>query len=211
VRALIDAAAPRRRRAPEARTAARRVPRHSLTDCFLLQQIAALRPADSIIVEEAPSSRAPMHDYLPITEPNTFYTCASGGLGHGLPAAVGIALARPDKRVIAVLGDGSSMYSIQGLWSAAQLNLAMTFIIIKNGCYEALYEFGRHFQISRLPGSELPDLDFCGLARSQGLLAIRVDKPAELDRALTAAFQATKPTLVEVVVERAAASLPQQA
>jgi benzoylformate decarboxylase len=211
VRALIDAAAPRRRRAPEARTAARRVPGHSLTECFLLQQIAALRPADSIIVEEAPSSRAPMHDYLPITEPNTFYTCASGGLGHGLPAAVGIALARPDKRVIAVLGDGSSMYSIQGLWSAAQLNLAMTFIIIKNGCYEALYEFGRHFQISRLPGSELPDLDFCGLARSQGLLAIRVDKPAELDRALTAAFQATKPTLVEVVVERAAASLPQQA
>ena len=78
-----------------------RAPRHSLTDRYLLQQIAALRPADSIIVEEAPSSRSPMHDYLPITEQNTFYTCASGGLGHGLPAAVGIALARPERRVIA--------------------------------------------------------------------------------------------------------------
>ena len=211
VRALLDAAAPRRRRAPEPRAQVPRAPRHSLTDRYLLQQIAALRPADSIIVEEAPSSRSPMHDYLPITEQNTFYTCASGGLGHGLPAAVGIALARPEKRVIAVLGDGSSMYSIQGLWSAAQLGLAMTFIIIKNGCYEALYEFGRHFNIEQLPGSELPELDFCGLARSQGLIAIRVEKPAELDRALTAAFQSTQPILVEVSVERAAASLPEPA
>ena len=160
VRALLDAAAPRRRRAPEPRAQVPRAPRHSLTDRYLLQQIAALRPADSIIVEEAPSSRTPMHDYLPITEQNTFYTCASGGLGHGLPAAVGIALARPEKRVIAVLGDGSSMYSIQGLWSAAQLGLAMTFIIIKNGCYEALYEFGRHFNIEQLPGSKLPAARF---------------------------------------------------
>ncbi len=211
VRALLEAAAPRRRRAPEPRTPAPRAPRHSLTDRYLLQQIAALRPADSIIVEEAPSSRSPMHDYLPITEPNSFYTCASGGLGHGLPAAVGIALARPDRRVIAILGDGSSMYSIQGLWSAAQLGLAMTFVIIKNGCYEALHEFGRHFGIEQLPGSELPALDFCGLASSQGVTAIRVEKPAELDRALTAAFESIQPVLVEVSVERAAASLPEQA
>ena len=209
VRALLDAAAPRRRRAPEPRKPAPRAPRHSLTDRYLLQQIAALRPADSIIVEEAPSSRGPMHDYLPIIAPNTFYTCASGGLGHGLPAAVGIALARPDRRVIAVLGDGSSMYSIQGLWSAAQLGLSMTFVIIKNGGYEALHEFRHHFKLDRLPGTELPELDFCGLARSQGLIGIRVEKPAELDRALTTAFQSTKPTLVEVLVERAAADAPE--
>jgi len=56
-----------------------------------------------------------MHDYLPIVEPDGFYTCASGGLGHGLPAAVGVALARPDRKVIAILGDGSSMYSNPGL------------------------------------------------------------------------------------------------
>ncbi|HZF25198.1 MAG TPA: benzoylformate decarboxylase [Steroidobacteraceae bacterium] len=206
VRALLDAAAPRRRRAPEPRTPVARAPRHSLTDRYLMQQIAALRPADSIIVEEAPSSRGAMHDYLPITEPNTFYTCASGGLGHALPAAVGVALARPGQRVIAVLGDGSSMYSIQGLWSAAQLRLPMTFVIVKNGTYEALYDFGRHFKLDRPPGSDLPDLDFCGLARGQGLAAIRVEKPAELDRALTTAFQSTEPILVEVLVERITAS-----
>ena len=59
----------------------------------------------SIIVEEAPSSRGPMHDHLPILKPDSFYTCASGGLGHGLPAAIGVALARPGEKVIALLGD----------------------------------------------------------------------------------------------------------
>ena len=157
VRALLDAAAPRRRRAPEPRAQVPRAPPSiRLTDRYLLQQIAALRPADSIIVEEAPSSRtARCTTICPSSEQNTFYTCASGGLGHGLPAAVGIALARPEKRVIAVLGDGSSMYSIQGLWSAAQLGLAMTFIIIKNGRYEALHEFGRHFDLEQLPGTRV--------------------------------------------------------
>ena len=94
-----------------------------LTDRYLMQQIAALRPADSIIVEEAPSSRGAMHDYLPMQERETFHTCASGGLGHGLPASVGVALARPGRKVIGLLGDGSAMYSIQGLWSAAELRL----------------------------------------------------------------------------------------
>ncbi|HKE43188.1 MAG TPA: benzoylformate decarboxylase [Steroidobacteraceae bacterium] len=206
VQALLDAAAPRRRRAPEPRAAAPRVPRHSLTDRFLMQQIAALRAPDSIIVEEAPSTRGPMHDYLPILEQNTFYTCASGGLGHGLPAAVGVALARPDKRVIAVLGDGSSLYSIQGLWSAAQLKLPIAFVIVKNGTYEALYEFSRHFKLERPQGSDLPDIDFCSLARAQGLAALRVEKATELDRALTTAFQSAGPILVEVVVERGAGS-----
>ena len=74
-----------------------------------------------------------MHDYLPIVEQETFYTCASGGLGHGLPAAIGVAMGRPGAKVIAILGDGSSMYSIQGLWSAAQNALPIAFVIVKNG------------------------------------------------------------------------------
>jgi benzoylformate decarboxylase len=120
-----------------------------------------------------------------------------------LPAAVGVALARPEARVIAVLGDGSSLYSIQGLWSAAQLALPIAFVIIKNGRYEALHEFGRHFDLQYLPGTQLPALDFCGLARAQGLQAVRVEKTSQLDAALTAAFRADKPMLVEVVTENA--------
>jgi benzoylformate decarboxylase len=201
VQALMDGPEPRLRAAPKLSPHPPPLSPVRLTDRYLLQQIAALRPAGSIIVEEAPSSRGPMHDHLPILERDTFYTCASGGLGHGLPAAIGIALARPEARVIAVLGDGSSLYSIQGLWSAAQLGLPIAFVIIKNGRYEALHEFGRHFDLQYLPGTQLPALDFCGLARAQGVQAVRVEKVSQLDAALTAALRADKPMLVEVITE----------
>ena len=143
-----------------------------------------------------------MRDYLPIVDRDGFYTCASGGLGHGLPAAIGIALARPRDKVIALLGDGSSMYAIQGLWSAAQLALAITFVIIKNQRYEALLEFGRHFGLQRTIGTSLPDIDFCALAQGQGVKAIAVDRRDALGDALRTAFAiVTEPTLVEVAVD----------
>jgi benzoylformate decarboxylase len=172
-----------------------------LSDRYLMQQIAALRPADSIIVEEAPSSRGPMHDYLPILERETFHTCASGGLGHGLPASVGVALARPGRKVIGLLGDGSAMYSIQGLWSAAELGLAVAYIIVNNSSYRALEEFGRHFDIKALPGVRLPHLDFCALGLSQGVKGIRVERCEDLDAALLEIFAADVPMLLEVRVK----------
>jgi len=166
-----------------------------------MQQIGALRPSDSIIVEEAPSSRGPMHDYLPMLERETFHTCASGGLGFGLPASVGVALARPGRKVIALLGDGSAMYSIQGLWSAAELHLPVAFIIVNNSSYRALEEFGRHFGIETLPGMQLPHLDFCALARAQGVGSRRVEHCADLDAALLDLFAADIPMLLEVRVQ----------
>jgi benzoylformate decarboxylase len=172
-----------------------------LSDRYLMQQIAALRPLNSIIVEEAPSSRGAMHDYLPILERETFHTCASGGLGHGLPASVGVALARPGRKVIGLIGDGSAMYSIQGLWSAAELKLPIAFIIINNSSYRALEEFGRHFNIEALPGVRLPHLDFCALAAAQGVKGIRVERCEDLDAALAEIFAATAPMLLEVKVK----------
>jgi benzoylformate decarboxylase len=200
IRDLLGGPPPRPRAAP---AALERPPRLSgaLTDRYLLQQLAALRPVDSIIVEEAPSSRGPMHDYLPIIARDTFYTCASGGLGHGLPAAIGVALGRRNQKVIALLGDGSSMYAIQGLWTAAQLNLPITFIIVNNRRYEALLQFGRHFGLARTVGTSLPDIDFVGLAVSQGCKGLRVERAEALDDSLRAALAAPEPTLLEVVVE----------
>jgi benzoylformate decarboxylase len=142
-----------------------------------------------------------MHDYLPILERETFHTCASGGLGHGLPAAVGVALARPGRKIIALLGDGSAMYAIQGLWSAADLNLPIAFIIIANNSYRALEEFGRHFDIQTLPGVKLPHLDFCALAAGHGVTSIRVHRCEDLDAALLEIFAATAPMLLEVLVK----------
>jgi benzoylformate decarboxylase len=199
---LLDGPAPRPRAAPAARMPRPLLSGSGLTDAYLMQQVALLRPKGSIIVEEAPSSRAAMHDYLPIVDRDGFYTCASGGLGHGLPAAIGIALARRREKVIALLGDGSSMYAIQGLWTAAQLGLGITFVIIKNRGYEALREFGRRFGLQRTVGTSLPDIDFCALAQGQGVGAIAVDRADALDEALRAAFCAlTEPTLVEVAVD----------
>jgi benzoylformate decarboxylase len=199
--ALLAGPAPIDRAAPAPRRPAALLDGRAFTDAYLLQQIARLRPAGAVIVEEAPSSRGPMHEYLPITEKDGFYTCASGGLGHGLPASIGVALGRPGEKVIAVLGDGSSMYAIQGLWTAAQLRLPISFVIVNNRRYEALVHFGRHFGLQNVVGSKLPDIDFAAIAGGQGVEAVRVEGAAGLDAALTASFAAAGPTLVEVVVD----------
>jgi benzoylformate decarboxylase len=172
-----------------------------LTDALLLQTLADLRAPDSIIVEEAPSSRGPMQRHLPILQSETFYTCSSGGLGHAMPAAVGVALGKPGKKVIALLGDGSAMYSIQALWSAAQLQLPITFIIVNNGRYEALHHFSKRFGIAQPVGTDLPGIDFVQLARAQGCDGVRVSRAAELQGVLHTALAAQRPTLVEVVVQ----------
>ena len=102
--------------------------------------------------------------------------------------------------MIGLLGDGSAMYSIQGLWSAAELNLPIAFIIVDNGSYRALEEFGRHFDIEALPGVRLPHLDFCALALAQGIKSIRVEHCRDLDAALLEIFAADGPMLLEVRV-----------
>lgn len=200
---LLAGPRPPRRQAPLLRRQPEPLSSERLTDAYLLQEIAALRPPGSIIVEEAPSSRAAMHQRLPILEADTFFTCASGGLGHGLPAAVGVALGKPGRKVVAVIGDGSSMYSIQALWSAAQLDLPITFVIVNNHAYEALNGFAVHFGLERAIGTELPEIDFEKLAQAQGLRATTVTRPQELREALREAFASSAPNLVNVIVERA--------
>ena len=179
----------------------RPVPAVAMSDAWLLHRIDAVRPVDSIIVEEAPSSRNAMHDHLPITRKNGFYTCASGGLGYGLPAAIGVALARRSERTIAILGDGAAMYAIQGLFAAAQLDVPVSFIIVNNRRYEALRSFGRHFGLQKVEGTDLSGLDFVALAKGHGVPAERVTEPTALDDALRRSFAADGPNLVEVVVD----------
>ena len=198
--ALLAGPAPVSRPAPPPRDTVPAPDPALLDDRWTLARIAALRPEGAVIVEEAPTARGPMHDHLPITAPDSFYTCASGGLGHGLPAAVGLALAQPQRKVIALLGDGSAMYAIQGLWSAAKMGLPVSFVILNNGRYEALQGFGRLFGMQTVAGTDLSGLDFCGFARAQGLESRRVDTTDALDAALAWSFAAAAPTLVEVMI-----------
>jgi benzoylformate decarboxylase len=166
-----------------------------------MQTIAAERPADSIVVEEAPTARQPMQAYLPFDRPDTFYTMASGGLGFSLGAAVGIALAEREKRIIALIGDGSAMYGIQGLWSAAQNRLPIIFIILNNRRYAALEEFKDHFQMDRVVGTQLPDIDFVTIAKGQGVPGQRVDHAKDLAPALREALKHDGgPVLLEVAI-----------
>lgn len=168
---------------------------------FLMQTLADLRDPANVVVEEAPSSRGDMQAHLPIFQSGTYYTMCSGGLGYSLPAAVGLALAQPDKKVIAVIGDGSSMYSIQALWSAAQLGVPLTVVIVKNGRYAALQRFAPAFGYAPgapVAGTDLPAIDFVALARGQGCQGVRVTQGRQLQAALRKALRATGPTLVEV-------------
>jgi benzoylformate decarboxylase len=174
-----------------------------MSAAFVLQTLDRLRPGNSIVVEEAPTARPVMQTSMTFIRSRSFFTMDSGGLGYGMPAAVGVALASPEQRVIGILGDGSSMYSIQALWSAAQLNLPVVFLILNNRRYAALQEFAPLFGFAPgepVQGTELPGIDFVALAQGQGCSALRVELPSELEPALTRAFQATSPFLIEVAI-----------
>jgi benzoylformate decarboxylase len=208
--ALIAASAPATKRtAPSRRTAAPQAEGSMpMTAAFALQTLDTARGAHDVIVEEAPGARATMQRYLPMDGAERFYTMASGGLGWGMPAAVGVALARRQRaapgRVIALIGDGSSMYSIQAIYTAAQLHLPVTFVILNNRRYAALQEFAPVFGYAsdETPaGTELPNLDFVALARGQGCDGVRVAHPAELADVLQRGPRTDGPMLIEVAIQ----------
>ena len=206
---LLARPAPQRRTAPRGRTAPPRVePGERLTVPYLWQPLAEERPADAILVEESPSSRATMQAYLPIDRAESFFTCASGGLGHSMPAAVGIALALGrERRVIGLFGDGASMYAIQSLWTAADLRLPMTIVIVNNSGYAALDQFAGHFGVDRVVGTAVPGIDFVRLAESLGCRGVRVERSQELPGALREALRSEGPTVVEARVVSTALKL----
>jgi benzoylformate decarboxylase len=201
---LLQRPLPRERERPAGRGPAPHAePSQPMSVAFALQTLAALRQPEHVVVEEAPSSRALIQRHLPTRRSETFYTMASGGLGFGLPAAVGVALAKPEARVIGLVGDGSAMYTIQALWTAARLKLAMTFVILNNRRYAALQEFAPTFGFAsgaELPGTDLAGLDFVALAQGHGVEAVRVEAPQHLQAALAAALRSTAPSLVEIII-----------
>jgi benzoylformate decarboxylase len=168
---------------------------------YLLQRLAAARPADSIIVEEAPHHRPAIQQHLPIPGWGGFFTMASGGLGYGLP--VGVALARPGRRVIAVIGDGSMMYSVRALWTAVRESLPLTVIVLNNGGYGAMRSFSRVLGMEDAPGIDLLGLDFPSLAAGMGCPARQVIEPGDLAPALDMAFASPGPMLIDVALDQA--------
>jgi benzoylformate decarboxylase len=170
---------------------------------FLLHTLAAAMGEKAALVEEVPSHRPIMHQFMPMPGADSFYTMASGGLGFSLPASVGMALGRPDRRTVCLIGDGSAMYSIQSLWTAAQRKLPLTVVVINNAGYGAMRSFSQVMQVRNVPGLDLPGIDFVKIAEGQGCHAVRVSKAADLAPALKHALSHDGTSLVEVIVDAA--------
>ncbi|WP_372661553.1 benzoylformate decarboxylase [Amycolatopsis kentuckyensis] len=208
IRALLNAVGRSERPAPAPRNRPEKPSGETLTGGFVYSTLADLLPDNAIVVEEAPSHRGVLHDHLPITATDTgFLTVASGTLGYGVPGAVGAALARPDRKVIGVVGDGSSMYGIQALWTAARQELPVTILILDNTEYAAVRIFGDSIGGGKLPGTELGGIDFAALAASMGCQSMTITEPSGLVPGLTAALADQRPTLVHIRVTSSEKSL----
>jgi benzoylformate decarboxylase len=173
---------------------------------YLMLQIAQTLPDDAVVVDEGVTSTRSLLGLLRMGERQRYFGISSGAIGWGIAAAVGVQLAVQPRRVLAVIGDGSSMYSIQALWTAAHLNLPMTFLIASNGAYSILKERlvafgGSSVAKETMIGMDFdPPLRFTGLAESMGVPGRRVEDPADIVPALRWALDASGPTLLEVAV-----------
>lgn len=165
---------------------------------IVFDMMNALAPEDAIYVKESTSTVTAFWERVEMRHPGSYYFPASGGLGFGLPAAVGVKLAEPDRPVIAVIGDGSANYAISALWSAAHYQVPVIFIILRNDTYGALRWFSRMLKVDDAPGLDVPGLDFCALARGYGVEAVLAETRNAFEEALTQGLAAEGPLLIEV-------------
>lgn len=171
---------------------------------YLMMRLVDALPDNAIVVEEALTAAPALASFLPMRDPNSFYGLASGGLGFGLPGAIGISLAQPGRPVVAAIGDGSAMYGIQALWTAAHLRLPITYVLINNRSYRIIKErllAGRKTDRFVAMDMKDPPIDFAAVARGLGLTARCVSDPNDIDSALRDAVVSGLPNLIEVIVD----------
>jgi benzoylformate decarboxylase len=149
----------------------------------VLAALAERLPPETVVVEEAPVDRPELHERLLARRPLGFLSAAMGGLGFALPGAAGVKMAQPDRPVVAVVGDGSSLYAIQGLWSAARYNLGVVYVILSNGGYAIMDRLAERAG-GTAPWPQFDDVDIPGLARCFGCASRRIERHDELIAAL---------------------------
>ena len=194
---------------PQAQKAAH--PGGRLSPRQVFDALNEVRPPHAVLVEESPSNLAELHAAWPITEPDAFYTFASGGLGWDVPAAVGIALAERDRGdnrpVIAIIGDGSFQYSLQSIWTATREGLPILFVVLRNDEYAILKSFAVLEETAGVPGLDLPGIDSVSLASGYGCHAVRVETEDAVRTEARAAFDRDVPTVLEVAISPAVTPL----
>jgi benzoylformate decarboxylase len=184
--------------------------RRPMTPMAFMGALCRVLPPHVAVVEEAVTSHGNLLETLGVFgDPTGYFAHRGWALGWGVGCAVGVKLAWPDRPVVALLGDGASLYGIQGLWTAAHNHVPVVFIIANNAQYKILKIAGVQMQLtqmaeSQFPGMDLvePEIDFVGLARSFGVEAHRVMEPDELAERLSEALDRTEPVLLDVPIER---------
>jgi thiamine pyrophosphate-dependent acetolactate synthase large subunit-like protein len=169
----------------------------------VLDAVAERLPDDVLLVEECPSSQPELYQRIPVRIPFGYLSTANGCLGFGLAGSIGLRMGLPDRPVVALLGDGSTMYAIQALWSAARYDVGVLLIVLANRRYAVMDALARrHGGESAWPGFE--SVDIGGLARSLGCPSVRVETYEQLvqtlDEALPGLAGRREPLLVEAVV-----------
>ena len=174
---------------------------------YLMMRIAEELPRDAVIVEEGILSTRNFLAFHALRDAHCFYGLATGGIGFAIAGAIGVQLALPDRPVMCLVGDGSAMYSIQALWTAAHLNLPIKFVITNNRSYRILKERlaayqGDSFRQENIIGMDLrnPAIDFAALAQSMGVPAHSISDPEAVVPALREALSASGPVLLDVQV-----------
>jgi benzoylformate decarboxylase len=169
----------------------------------LMMRLTEALPRDVVVLEEALVSGFSLLNFLPLRDAHGFYGLASGGIGFAMGGAVGISLALRDRPVVAIVGDGSAMYSIQALWTAAHMKLPITYVIPNNRGYRILKERLKSMRgTDRFIGMDIrePEIDFVALAQSMGVPARRIVDPAEVGPAVQQSMQGDGPSLLDVRV-----------
>ncbi|HXJ78202.1 MAG TPA: thiamine pyrophosphate-binding protein [Candidatus Methylomirabilis sp.] len=184
--------------------------RTPITPLSLVAAVVDTLPDDTVVVEEAISSGTGIRELLGSHEPRSFYALRGGGIGWGLPAALGIKLAQPSRPVVALIGDGSAMYTNQAFWTAAHDSIPVVYVIFNNASYRILKQRtlalkGFSAIDDRYVGMDLvnPAIDFVGLARSLGVPGELCEKTPEIAPALKRGLASGGPYLVDVRIDGA--------
>jgi benzoylformate decarboxylase len=171
---------------------------------WLALQVINTIPDNGILVDEGLTSSRHINALRPHRDRYGYHALASGGIGWGLPAAVGVSLANPDRPVVCFSGDGSAMYSIQALWTAAHHKLPLTVVIVNNGGYRIIKQRLLAFHgDDHFVGMDFvdPKVDFTAMAKALGLEAFRITEARDLKPTLTSAFKSPGPKLIEVMAD----------
>jgi len=194
----------RARRGPLIEQIAKASDKSPIDPDYLTLRLVEAMPDNAILVDEALTSGRQILSLRPHRERYGYHALASGGIGWGLPASVGVSLAHPTRPVVCFSGDGSAMYSIQALWTAAHHKLPLNVVIANNGGYRIIKQRLLAFHgDDHYVGMDFadPPVDFAGLARSLGLEAMRISEPGELQPKLSDAFARPGAKLIEVMVD----------